>query len=173
MASTMLCTLCSLGGHLALVVRSTPSLIPLLSGNMRSFRTTTPYAEETQIPFSRYEELDNKWRKNMKYLDNKWRKANQLLSEQLRQESVNVQRIKNDALKVMDEKLRLEHNFNVSGALERIAFQACLERKIIDQGGVQKNLDALAAHQDFGKILKNEVANNMLVANDVERCVKC
>jgi hypothetical protein len=78
MASTMLCTLRSLGGHRALVVPSRPSLIPLLGGNMRSFSTTTPRAEETQIPFSRYEELDNKWRKANEQLaetlDNKWHK---------------------------------------------------------------------------------------------------
>jgi hypothetical protein len=59
----MLRTLHSLGTYHALVVLFRPSFIPLLGGNMRSFYTTTPYAVETQIPFSRYEELDNKWRK--------------------------------------------------------------------------------------------------------------
>jgi hypothetical protein len=100
MASTMHCTLRSLGGHHALVFPSMRSLIPHLGGNMRSFCTTTPYAEETQIPFSKYQELDKQWRKDVNNLDDKWRKdlnvwrkANKQLSDQLRKESVNVERI--------------------------------------------------------------------------------
>ena len=82
--------------------------IPLFSDNRRSFRTTTPSAEETQILLSQYRELDEwrkewrkdvnelvekscqdaeKWRKDRKELVEKWRKDRNELVEKWRQDA--------------------------------------------------------------------------------------
>ena len=51
-------------------------------------------------------------------------------------------------------------------------FKACLDGAIEGLGGVQKNLDALAALDAFKEIMAEEVASRKLVARDVERCIK-
>ena len=92
----------------------------------------------------------------------------------------------------MDDKLRIEHNFNVRSGLgmliqpfhmtvcltslpvERFVYQAELENQF-EKGkkkvGVQENLDILAKGSDFNNILKNEVDKHKLVYADAKRRV--
>jgi hypothetical protein len=96
----------------------------------------------------------------------------------------------------MDDKLRIEHDFNVRGGLgmliqpfhmtvcltsstiERIVFQAKLEgqfkegqKKGQKKVGVQGKLDNLAELSEFKDILQDEVAKHKLVYLEAWRCV--
>jgi hypothetical protein len=97
----------------------------------------------------------------------------------------------------MDDKLRIERNFNVRGGLgmliqpfhmtvcltsstiERIVFQAKLEGLFKEEGqkkgqktvGVQAKLDKLAKLSDFKDILQDEVAKHKLAYLEAWRCV--
>lgn len=56
---------------------------------------------------------------------------------------------------------------------ERISYQAVLENRIqLRGGGVQKQLDALAATREFCTVYADEIAARMLALQDVERCRK-
>ena len=61
----------------------------------------------------------------------------------------------------------------ISRIIERITYQACLDDTIIDQGGVQENLNQLATLELFEEIMKEVVASKRLVLGDVRACVKC
>jgi len=85
---------------------------------------------------------------------------------------VEVSGLKTKVLITVDERLRLENNFNVRGGLERIVFQAAhLENLIPEKGPVQHKLDTLANLPAFSTILNDEVIKRRLVLADVKFCI--
>ncbi|CUS07025.1 unnamed protein product [Tuber aestivum] len=70
------------------------------------------------------------------------------------------------------EKLALQQNFNIRGALERIVLQARLKKIIWRPNGVQTGLDELAETPEFDKELDRVVGARKLVRGDVVHCVR-
>ncbi|KAG0642994.1 hypothetical protein HOY80DRAFT_1035105 [Tuber brumale] len=66
--------------------------------------------------------------------------------------------------------MKLEQNFNICGALERIVFQARLEKKIGSKHGTQKGLNELSQKSNFIDILEKIVQERRLVHKDIEDC---
>ncbi|KAG0642990.1 hypothetical protein HOY80DRAFT_1035100 [Tuber brumale] len=80
--------------------------------------------------------------------------------------------LKGELLLAETERMKLEQNFNVRGALERIVFQARLKGKINSEKGTQKGLNELAHTKDFNDILKKVVQERRLVHQDVKSCFR-
>lgn len=57
-----------------------------------------------------------------------------------------------------------------NSTVERICYQAVLEKKIDSAGGVQTRLDELAKTPEFQKIYRREIEAHGLTLPDVERC---
>ncbi|KAG0640162.1 hypothetical protein HOY80DRAFT_1070710 [Tuber brumale] len=70
------------------------------------------------------------------------------------------------------ERMKLEQNFNIRGALERIVFQARLQGRINSEKGTQKGLNELAHTKDFTDILKKVVQERCHVHQDVKSCFR-
>ncbi|KAG0642993.1 hypothetical protein HOY80DRAFT_1134114 [Tuber brumale] len=87
--------------------------------------------------------------------------------EQIQQRS---EKLKCKLLLAETERMKLEQNFNVRGALERIVFQARLKEKIEPEGGTQKGLNELAKGEDLVKVLETVVQKRRVVRKDVEAC---
>ncbi|PUU80420.1 hypothetical protein B9Z19DRAFT_1079508 [Tuber borchii] len=71
------------------------------------------------------------------------------------------------ALEERSERMKLEGNYNVRGALERIVYLAKLEKKVPPTVGVQEGLDKLAQSNEFTAILHKEVSARRLSVTDV------
>ncbi|KAG0632637.1 hypothetical protein HOY80DRAFT_1035106 [Tuber brumale] len=68
------------------------------------------------------------------------------------------------------ERMKLEQNFNIRGALERIVFQARLEEKICSKHGTQKGLNELSQKREIIDILEKVVEERCLVPKYVKDC---
>lgn len=90
---------------------------------------------------------------------------------------------------MLEDKVRFEEGFNIRGGLgksvtfshsiqrpnagvERICYQAVLERHILHSGGIQDRLDAIAKIPAFAEIYDGEIAHRKLTKTDVDRCRK-
>ncbi|KAG0642989.1 hypothetical protein HOY80DRAFT_1035099, partial [Tuber brumale] len=80
------------------------------------------------------------------------------------------EKLKSELLLAETERMKLEQNFNVRGALERIVFQARLEKKIESKYGTQKGLDELVKTGRLIELLGTVVQERRVVRGDVEAC---
>lgn len=89
---------------------------------------------------------------------------------------------------MLEDKVRFEEGFNIRGGLgrrlsltqskrpnaevERICYQAVLEKHILHSGGVQERLNAIAKIPVFAKVYEEEIARRKLTKIDVDSCRK-
>ncbi|KAF8459625.1 hypothetical protein BDZ91DRAFT_785683 [Kalaharituber pfeilii] len=82
-----------------------------------------------------------------------------------------IGKYKASVLDSMDENLHFDEMFNLRGALDRIAFHAVLERKIVHGGDTKEKLDLISKTEEFKEILAEEVYTRGLLLDDVQACI--
>jgi hypothetical protein len=106
-------------------------------------------------------------------LHRRYEKSSKRLNKEIERRSVEIARLTGLALGWETERMKMEENFNLRGALERIAYHGRLLKKIKcpHQLGVQPALDELAKTERFQTRLAAEVATRRLVKKDVARSI--
>ncbi|CUS09335.1 unnamed protein product [Tuber aestivum] len=74
-------------------------------------------------------------------------------------------------LEILSEKMWLERNFNIRGALERIVYQYKHPKDIWSSKGIQQVLNEIAKTKAFDAVLQKEVQTHRLVRERVMDCV--
>ncbi|KAG0635946.1 hypothetical protein HOY80DRAFT_979736 [Tuber brumale] len=119
-----------------------------------------------------FQEQEAKWYQHYEKLEAKFYQRCEMKNQELCEKSAEISRITIMALYEKTEKIKLEGNFNLHGALERTAYHGRLIGKIKSPytHGVQAGLDELAKTTVFQEFLAEEIATRHLVDKDVNRC---
>ncbi|KAG0132959.1 hypothetical protein HOY82DRAFT_557116 [Tuber indicum] len=106
-------------------------------------------------------------------LEAKWHQRYEMKAYEVLEQKLEISRLTTLALGWETEKIKLAENFNLRGALERIAYHGRLIQKIKSHYtlGVQAALDELAKTADFENLLAKEIVTRHLVKKDVRHCI--
>ncbi|KAG0137472.1 hypothetical protein HOY82DRAFT_649156 [Tuber indicum] len=120
-----------------------------------------------------FRQLESTWYRRYEDLEAKFHQRYKKVYQEIKEQSVEISRLAGLALGLETKRIKLEENFNLRGALERIAFHGRLIGKIKSHSteSVQAALDELAKTAKFKKLLAQEIAARRLVKKDVDRCV--
>ncbi|CUS07026.1 unnamed protein product [Tuber aestivum] len=91
--------------------------------------------------------------------------------KELRKMDIECKELKKQTLRVLSEKMWLEQNFNIRGALEQIVYQFREPEDIRSSKGIQKGLDEIAETGDFIAVRDKVVQERGLERERVIACI--
>ncbi|KAG0127370.1 hypothetical protein HOY82DRAFT_625525 [Tuber indicum] len=153
-----------------------PAIQELAGGEPEVLSQPPPMLQHV-VSIQLFRELEEKWYNRYQKLaresEAKFIQHFEMKNKEIKDKAVEISKLMDMVLSERTEKIKLEGNFNLRGALERIAYHGRLIGKIQShyKQGVQAGLDQLAKTQEFRKILAEEIADRHLVEKDVEHCI--